>query len=127
LRPDGVLALRVPNGGFYAAWRAALSRGLVIGHTARAVLAQNNLLTFPYRWGFTPRSLARLLDDTGFDTTAMRGDVLVPTADAWTRPWARLEEMLMKRLMAAPARLRTSWAPWFEIYATPRAVPSAGA
>lgn len=125
LRRDGVLALRVPNGGFYAAWRGSLDRGLAIRHTARAVLAQNNLLTFPYRWGFTPHSLSRLLDATGFALTAMRGDVLVPTADAWTRPWARLEEMLMKRVIAASARLRVGWAPWFEVYATPRGDPNA--
>jgi SAM-dependent methyltransferase len=126
LRSDGVLALRVPNGGFYAAWRASLNRRLAVGRAARAVLAQNNLLTFPYRWGFTPHSLARLLDESGFELTATRGDVLVPTADVWTRPWARLEEMLMKRLIAAPSRLRTGWAPWFEVYATPRDAPAAG-
>ena len=48
---------------------------------ARAVLAQNNLLTFPYRWGFTPQSLTRLLSETGFSVRRIRGDVLVPVAD----------------------------------------------
>jgi len=36
--------------------------------------------------------------------------VLVPTADEWTRPWARIEERLLKPL-ARP------FAPWFEVYA----------
>jgi hypothetical protein len=44
------------------------------------------------------------------------GDVLVPTADEWTRPWARVEERLMKAglrlLHRSPERL-----PWFELYA----------
>ena len=34
---------------------------------ARALFAQNNLLTFPYRWGFTERSLRRLFGESGFD------------------------------------------------------------
>ena len=118
LPPGGLLALRVPNGAFYSRWRRVLERDAIRRTAARAVLAQNNLLTFPYRWGFTPNSLARLLAITGFEVIAERGDVLVPTADAWTRPWARLEETLMKWILSAPARLRAGWAPWFELYAT---------
>jgi hypothetical protein len=114
LSDAGALAIRVPNGGFYATWRRALDNGNAIGRAAaRTLLAHNNLLTFPYRWGFTPRSLSRLLAITGFRVTAVRGAVLVPTADLWTRPWARIEETLMKWALAAPGRFRTAWAPWF--------------
>src|SRR5690606_36165685 len=45
IRPGGWVAVRVPNGAFYASWRARLhspARAL-----ARAVLAHNNLLAFP--------------------------------------------------------------------------------
>jgi hypothetical protein len=121
------LAIRVPNGGFYAAWRHALENGNVVRRgAARTLLAQNNLLTFPYRWGFTPLSLARLLAMTGYRVTDVRGAVLVPTADRWTRPWARVEEAVMKWALATPARLKTAWAPWFEIYATARAAGGGG-
>ena len=109
LRPNGVLAIRVPNGEFYAHWRSRLP-ALGISHIATAALAHNNLLTFPYRFGFTPRTLARLLRDTGFRVERVVNDVLVPTADEWTRPWARLEAMVVK---AATRR----GAPWFEVYA----------
>lgn len=108
LRPGGVLAIRVPNGAYY---RRLRPQGV-------ASLAVNNLLGFPYRWGFTPRSLRVLLESCGFRTTETIGDVLVPTADEWTRPWARAEERLLKTLMRlrrSPDRL-----PWFEVYATPR-------
>ena len=113
IREGGVLAVRVPNGAFYGSMRRALSGGNRVRRAvARELLAQNNLLTFPYRWGFTPASLTRLLAETGFTVRSVRGDVLVPIADKWTRPWARVEEMLIKRAM----RL-SGMAPWFEVYA----------
>jgi SAM-dependent methyltransferase len=118
LADGGVIALRVPNGAAYARWRSSLDRGVLRRAAAREVLAQNNLLGFPYRWGFTPTSLEHLLIDVGFRVTAVRGDVLVPTADEWTRGWARAEERLLKRALAPLARLKPAWAPWFEIYAT---------
>ena len=58
-----------------------------------------------------------LLRDAGFTVVRMRGDVLVPTADEWTRPWARVEESLIKRILGVAARARLQWAPWFEVYA----------
>ena len=61
LRAGGVLALRVPNGAFYAATRTCSMRGprqaLVRSGDSRA----EQSVDFPYRWGFTPPSLARLL------------------------------------------------------------------
>jgi SAM-dependent methyltransferase len=109
LRPNGVLAVRVPNGEFYVYWRTRLETpGLSL--FATAALAHNNLLTFPYRFGFTPGTLARLLRDTGFRVAHTVREVLVPTADEWTRPWARAESALVKAA-TKPA------APWFEVYA----------
>jgi SAM-dependent methyltransferase len=117
IRSGGVLALRVPNGAFYAAVRRMLMRGSRVGRAvARAVLAQNNLLTFPYRWGFTPRALSRLLSEHGFVVERIRGDVLVPIADEWTRPWARVEETLIKRAIRAVAGFDVGRAPWFEVF-----------
>ncbi|HET8653907.1 MAG TPA: methyltransferase domain-containing protein [Longimicrobiaceae bacterium] len=113
LRPGGLLALRVPNGGFYAALRPAL-RG-PLAPLARVLLAHNNLLAFPYRFGFTPASLARLLREEGLSVVGVVGDALVPTADAWTRPWAAREERALKALLRALAPASAS--PWFELYA----------
>jgi len=108
----GILVIRVPNGGYYATMRQRSSRW--------GELAQNNLLTFPYRWGFTPRSLGRLLNEAGLVVVRTRGDVLVPIADEWTRPWAAAEERDIKSRLRADARLAPSKAPWFEIYAQRR-------
>jgi SAM-dependent methyltransferase len=114
----GVLALRVPNGACYAALRPLLDSPLAV--VARGILAQNNLLGFPYRYGFTPASAKRLVERLGFNVVRVVGDVLVPIADEWTRPWAALEERAVKRLGVVAARLSPGdrpLAPWFELYA----------
>lgn len=118
LVPHGVLAIRVPNGAFYAAVRRRLDG--VAGPVARALLAHNNLLGFPYRHGFTVRSLTLLLEDTGFDVVRTHGDALVPIADEWTRGWAAAEERMVKTAIKALAALDTDGAPWFEVYARAR-------
>jgi SAM-dependent methyltransferase len=118
LSPSGVFAVRVPNGACYLTWRRRLeSKNGVARAAARGLLAQNNLLTFPYRWGFNVASLSQLLNDTGLNVERVDGDVLVPVRDEWTRPWARIEERVAKaglRVLAArdPAR-----APWIDVYA----------
>jgi SAM-dependent methyltransferase len=114
----GMLAVRVPNGACYAAMRPLLTTALA--PVAREWLAQNNLLGFPYRFGFTPRSLSRLVERLGFRVERIVGDVLVPIADRWTRRWAAVEERLVKRAMLVAARSsrgERALAPWIEIYA----------
>jgi SAM-dependent methyltransferase len=118
LSPGGLLALRVPNGGCYAALRPLLDGPL--GGIAREWLAHNNLLGFPYRYGFTPGSLTRLVQRLGFSVVQVTGDVLVPIADRWTRRWAAVEEKLVKRAIGVTARFSRGerpLAPWFELYA----------
>ncbi len=115
LAPGGLLAVRVPNGGLYAALRRRL--GGPLAGAAGGLLALNNLLSFPYRHGFTPASIERLLTETGFRLILLLGDVLVPTADRWTRRWATLEERTLKRLWRPAARLAPAVAPWLEAYA----------
>ncbi|MGH7604571.1 MAG: class I SAM-dependent methyltransferase [Gemmatimonadaceae bacterium] len=116
LRDGGLLAVRVPNAGFYAYWRRHLD-GALAG-IAERVLAHNNLLGFPYREGFTARSMRRLLDDAGFTIRRVYGDTLVPVADQWTKPLATADERLTKILQRLFER---GWeAPWVETYALVR-------
>ena len=116
LREGGVFVVRVPNGELYASLRRTLNRP-VTGALARLTLAHNNLLTFPYRYGFTIRSLTRLLDRVGFRVTHVEGDVLVPIADEWTRRWASVEERVVKLALGFAARRSPRRAPWIEVYA----------
>jgi hypothetical protein len=118
LGKSGLLALRVPNGACYAAFRSLLASPLAF--VARNWLAQNNLLGFPYRFGFTPASLTRLVEQNGFEVVRILGDVLVPIADEWTHPWAAVEERALKLGGKAIARFSPGdkiLAPWFELYA----------
>lgn len=117
LAPKGVVALRVPNGAFYARVRRLLSTAAA--PAARLLLAHNNLLSFPYRYGFGPSSITRLLGDCGFRVERIFGDVLVPIADRWTRAWAAVEERVVKAILTPLARAngRIGLAPWIEVYA----------
>ena len=117
LQPGGVFVIRVPNGEFYANLRREMTRPFT-GALARLALAHNNLMTFPYRYGFTIRSLSRLLERVGFTVQRVEGDVLVPIADEWTRRWASVEERLVKAALGFAAHRKPEWAPWIEVYAT---------
>ena len=106
------------NGACYAAFRPLMRSAFAA--VAREWLAQNNLLGFPYRYGFTPTALTRLVERNGMRVEQVVGDVLVPIADRWTRRWAALEERLVKRIIGAGARISRGdkpLAPWFELYA----------
>ena len=116
LAPGGVLAVRVPSGDFYARLRPLLDGPLA--PAAAALLAHNNLLTFPYRHGFTPATLERLLGRVGLRVVRVEGDALVPIADRWTRRWAALEERAVKAGTRLAVRaLGRGAAPWIEVYA----------
>ena len=113
LRPGGVLVLRFPNGAFYRTWRERLNGPLKF--LAIRLLAHNNLLSFPYRQGFTPRSITALLQRSGFRISSFEGDTLPRVADQWTRPWGAFEERWLKRVGRT---LQSGWrAPWVEVYA----------
>ncbi|HEX2166614.1 MAG TPA: methyltransferase domain-containing protein [Longimicrobiales bacterium] len=114
-RDGGLVCIRVPNGAFYATWRARLSTPL--RPLARLLLAHNNLLGFPYRHGFSPASLTSLLGNVGFEVMRTFGDSLVPIADRWTRPWAHAEERLVKTALRP---LPAAHSPWLEMYARAR-------
>ena len=111
----GLLVVRVPNGAFYEDVRSRL--GGPDDAAARALLAHNNLLAFPYRHGFTLASLERLLSGTGFEVAHVYGDTLVPIADEWTRGWAAEEERELKRVLREIAVEDADRAPWLEVYA----------
>lgn len=113
LRDGGVLVVRVPNGSFYARWRHRLDGPLA--PWAERILVHNNLLGFPYREGFTPRSMHRLFASAGFSVRRVHGDTLVPISDRWTKQGAALDEWLTKKIQRITQR---RWrAPWVEVYA----------
>lgn len=124
LAPGGILAVRVPNGAFYAALAPRLAGPL--GPLARTLLAHSNLLGFPYRHGFTVRSLAMLFESVGLRIADVHGDALVPIGDRHTRRWAATEERVVKWALRRSARAglgragrlaAAARAPWIEVFA----------
>jgi SAM-dependent methyltransferase len=115
LRPGGILVLRVPNG---AAFRRAMPmlRARRPGGPLWAALAWNNLLGFPYLYGYARRPLDRLLEGAGFVRHALQPDTLVRLANQDTQRWAALEERVLKGLWRGIARARPDIAPWFNAY-----------
>jgi len=113
LRDSGMFVVRIPNGDFYARWRRRL-HGAAAGIATR-LLVHNNLLTFPYRQGFTESSLQTLFHAHGFEITHVTGDTLVPIADSWTTRYGAIDERVVKRLQRM---VHHGWrAPWVEVYA----------
>ncbi|HEU4754922.1 MAG TPA: methyltransferase domain-containing protein, partial [Armatimonadota bacterium] len=89
LRPGGLLALRVPNGEcFRLATRRMRQLPKPAAGWLRALLAWNNLLAFPYLYGYSVRTLDWLLSWPGFRRVDRRADTLCRLSDELTRPWA---------------------------------------
>lgn len=124
LRPGGVLVLRVPNGACFRsamAWARRLPRALAA--RLYALLAWNNLLAFPYLYGYSTRTLDRLLARHAFGRVWAVPDTLLRLADAQTKRWAAWEERALKSLCRWVARVDAfrpasplTLAPWFDAY-----------
>lgn len=65
LKTNGLLTIRVPNPGFYELFAAGLAPAGG-DDSASLALAYNNLLGFPYLYGYTPGALNRLLWKHGY-------------------------------------------------------------
>lgn len=124
LRPDGILALRVPHGFAFETLHAHFERARGPGRRfLEACLAWNNLLSFPYLHGYGLASLEAIVPPHGFRRVLRRGDVLGVLAGRATRGFARNEERGVKGIQLAWIRLQArdpasqlSAAPWLDVY-----------
>jgi SAM-dependent methyltransferase len=124
LRPGGILALRVPHARHYRLLAPDLeSPARRARFAAERRLAWNNLLAFPYLYGYGVDTLDRLVPPHGFVRALVRGDVLCRLAGRATATWARIEERVVKnRQRVAIARegddAQRAWSasPWLDVY-----------
>ena len=124
LRPGGILVLRVPHGLAFRVLHALRNRARAPGRRfLEACLAWNNLLSFPYLYGYGVASLERIVSPHGFEPALARGDVLGMLAGRATRGFARTEERAVKQLQLAWIALHArdsarslSAAPWLDLY-----------
>jgi len=118
LKPHGLLVVRVPNFGFYANWRRRMSNGST--QTAMRRLGHNNLLGFPYRFGYTAPMLTRLLRQCGFIPLLGHDANLITMPFPAMRRWVKREYSAIKKdgLRVRRERARdpeTVAGPWIEI------------
>jgi hypothetical protein len=110
LKKHGLLIVRVPNLSFYEAFRR--SRGF-----GRKALAYNNLLGFPYLYGYTLETLNRLLARAGFVYQRGFNSELVTTPFADVTERVAREQSSVSRAVADWS-IRTSTStltgPWIE-------------
>ncbi len=120
LKPHGLLVVRVPNLRFYAHWRRKIwSRK---HHVAVQRLGYNNLLGFPYRFGYTGSTLTRLLRQCGFRPIAGHNANLITMPFTTIPRWVRKEYSAVRRsCVRSPNRenhdLKKMHGPWIEIVA----------
>lgn len=118
LRNGGMLVLRVPNGACFS-WAMTVPRWL--RSPIEVMLAWNNLLTFPYLYGYSPRTLTSLAGSHGFRRVACHPDILLPVPPGQAKPWARLEECWCQWLCRASWQTTAATedfpsAPWLDLY-----------
>lgn len=80
LKPNGLLVTRTPNGLFYLLCQESLREPSLPAETAqflRKALAYNNLLGFPYRYGYNRGTLERLVEPLQFRLEGMQNSELL--------------------------------------------------
>ncbi|MBA2484752.1 MAG: methyltransferase domain-containing protein [Nitrospira sp.] len=124
LSVGGILVIRVPNGSCFrrmVGWHEQFG-GPVKGWLC-AALAWNNLLGFPYVYGYTLRTLDHLLARHGFTRMAACPDTLMTLTNGESTRWAKWEEKLVKWCGRTAGQVEQIWdedkchfAPWLDIY-----------
>jgi SAM-dependent methyltransferase len=110
LQPGGLLVVRVPNAQFYLRWHKQLRKDGASG--SLKVLGYNNLLGFPYRYGYTPASLTRLLRTNGFNPIEAHNSSLL------TPPYPEMSMKMREEWRAVRREGETSLTidgPWIEV------------
>lgn len=105
LKRHGLLTIRVPNVLFYR----ILSRGAQEDGFAMRALAYNNLLGFPYLYGYTMESLNRLVTRWGFEPVRGFNSELV------TMPFGDVSRRIFEEQMAISEAVRRLMGPWMEL------------
>jgi SAM-dependent methyltransferase len=102
LRHGGLLVVRIPNGACYA-WAIGVSALLPkqLRRPVHVAMACNNLLTFPYLYGYSADQLERLVEPYGFRALGCHPDVIVSTPPGDLTWWASVEERAVKSLWRA--------------------------
>jgi SAM-dependent methyltransferase len=125
LKPDGLLTVRTPNGLFYALCEALLTEqepGSGAAEFLLEAMGYNNLLGFPYLYGYSGATLERLIKQFGFRCNGMLNSELITLPLPENPDWVEKEEraitdevrMLAQSVLAN--REGTLAGPWIEAW-----------
>jgi SAM-dependent methyltransferase len=118
----GMLVIRVPNGACFQWAMQTLPRlPVALRRPLKVTLAWNNLLTFPYLYGYAIDPLTGLVHSHGFRRVDCVPDSLMPPPARYLKLGAILEERccewLCRALRQAPGLGgHYSLAPWLDVY-----------
>ncbi|SLM47311.1 protein of unknown function [Nitrospira japonica] len=124
IRSGGMLVIRIPNGACFE-WAMALRAKLPKPwrRPLDAALAWNDLLTFPYLYGYSPVGLTSFMSSFGLTLRACHADTLPSVPAARLKWWAGLEERMVKggcrtacAVSRQPVRGDFHLAPWLDVY-----------
>ena len=125
LKPKGLLVVRTPSGFFYTLCRTLLSNKSISpqarGFLNRA-LAYNNLLGFPYRYGYSRATLELLIGRFGYELEGMVNSELLTLPLPEHPDWVAAEERDIHEGVAMLERsvLRSAngelAGPWIELW-----------
>jgi len=125
LKPNGLLVVRTPNGLFYARCQKLL-RGAGLTPAASRFLveamAYNNLLGFPYKYGYSGATLGRLIEPFGFRCEGTLNSELITLPLPEDPDWVVQEEQSIQEGVQLLARsvLRNQEGelagPWIELW-----------
>jgi hypothetical protein len=116
LQSDGLLVVRVPNAEFYLRHSKHLRNGQY--GRSLTLLGYNNLLGFPYRYGYKPCVLDRLLKLNGFKPIAIHNSRLLTPPYPNISGKIRSEWQATLRETESPSERGVSSAinaPWIEV------------
>lgn len=118
LRRHGLLVVRVPNVSFYEHWQRELRNGH--GRHALRHLGYNNLLGFPYQYGYTAASLLSVLARSGFQPIEGFDSTLLTLPVPDPPRWMNSESAAMNRDVqqlrpAGDDQPQSVAGPWIEI------------
>lgn len=122
LKRDGLLVVRTPNAIFYELCEAMLQDGNGTHEIALSAMAYNNLLAFPYLYGYNSVNLNQLVSSEGFRLEGMLNSELLtlplPEVPDWVAEEqrtvsARIDRMNREAVNRTPGLLT---GPWMELY-----------
>jgi 2-polyprenyl-3-methyl-5-hydroxy-6-metoxy-1,4-benzoquinol methylase len=125
LKPEGLLTIRTPNGLFYAICQELLAEQDLRSGAAEFLteaMGYNNLLGFPYLYGYSAATLERLLEQFGFQSAGMLNSELItlplPESPDWVEQHERAISneirMLTRSVLADREGVLTG--PWIEVW-----------